>query len=109
MKIKENIILISVILELVAMNFKIWFCLAQMDGIMMLKDPGTGKDVQMRIGCHSGPVVAGIVGLKMPRYGWEHLLPGPQLGWGKRGSRPGRTFERGAKAGNEGKLFSLSF
>jgi guanylate cyclase soluble subunit beta len=40
-----------------------------MDGIMMLKDPGTGKDVQMRIGCHSGPVVAGIVGLKMPRYG----------------------------------------
>ena len=39
-----------------------------MDGISMLKDPGTGKDVQMRIGCHSGPVVAGIVGLKMPRY-----------------------------------------
>ena len=38
-----------------------------MDGIMMLKDPGTGKDVQMRIGCHSGAVVAGIVGLKMPR------------------------------------------
>ena len=38
-----------------------------MDGIRMLKDPGTGKDVQMRIGCHSGPVVAGIVGLKMPR------------------------------------------
>ena len=39
-----------------------------MDGISMLKDPGTGKEVQMRIGCHSGPVVAGIVGLKMPRY-----------------------------------------
>ena len=39
-----------------------------MDGIRMLRDPGTGKDVQMRIGCHSGPVVAGIVGLKMPRY-----------------------------------------
>ena len=39
-----------------------------MDGISMLRDPGTGKDVQMRIGCHSGPVVAGIVGNKMPRY-----------------------------------------
>ena len=39
-----------------------------MDGIRMLRDPGTGKDVQMRIGCHSGPVVVGIVGLKMPRY-----------------------------------------
>ena len=39
-----------------------------MDGIRMLRDPGTGEAIQMRIGCHSGPVVAGIVGLKMPRY-----------------------------------------
>ena len=44
-----------------------------MDGIGMLKDPGTGKDIQMRIGCHSGAVVAGIVGLKMPRWHWNHI------------------------------------
>ena len=38
-----------------------------MDGISMLKDPATGEDIHMRIGCHSGPIVAGVVGLKMPR------------------------------------------
>merc|ERR1719392_430753 len=34
----------------------------------MLKVPGSGDDIHMRIGVHSGPVVAGGVGLKMPRY-----------------------------------------
>ncbi len=38
-----------------------------MDGITVMRDPGTGGDVQMRIGCHSGGVVAGVVGNKMPR------------------------------------------
>merc|ERR1719394_2272309 len=39
-----------------------------MDGIKILKVPGSGDDIHMRIGVHSGPVVAGVVGLKMPRY-----------------------------------------
>merc|ERR1719499_140886 len=39
-----------------------------MDGITMLKDPSNGEPIHMRIGCHSGPVVAGVVGLKMPRF-----------------------------------------
>merc|ERR1719323_1435265 len=39
-----------------------------MDGITILKVPGSGDDIHMRIGVHSGPVVAGVVGLKMPRF-----------------------------------------
>merc|ERR1712172_3106 len=39
-----------------------------MDGISMLKDPSNGEAIHMRIGRHSGPVVAGVVGLKMPRF-----------------------------------------
>ena len=46
-----------------------------MEGIEVMVDPGTGGKIEMRIGCHSGSVVSGVVGLKMPRLVKSSNLP----------------------------------
>lgn len=42
--------------------------LDMVEAITDLKDPSSGTHLRIRVGVHSGAVVAGIVGLKMPRY-----------------------------------------
>lgn len=42
--------------------------LDMVEAITDLKVPSTGSHLRIRVGVHSGAVVAGIVGLKMPRY-----------------------------------------
>lgn len=41
--------------------------LAMIKDVQEIQTP-TGKKVEIRIGVHSGPAVAGVVGIKVPRY-----------------------------------------
>ncbi len=39
-----------------------------LDAIVTVTNPTNNEKLKIRIGCHTGPVVAGIAGIKMPRY-----------------------------------------
>lgn len=39
-----------------------------LDKILLVADPSTGEHVKILIGMHSGGLVGGVVGVRMPRY-----------------------------------------
>lgn len=44
------------------------FAVAMLEATRGVSMPGSGEPVRMRVGIHSGPIVSGVVGTRMPRF-----------------------------------------
>ena len=53
-----------------------YMAMDMLDAVCHIKDPSKGRHLKIRIGVHTGPVVGGIVGQKMPRFARKrsHLI-----------------------------------
>lgn len=67
--------------------------------------PHNGQPTQVRVGLHTGPVVTGLIGTKLPKFSIFGTYGGSGEGTGERGLGGGRHpgQKRGAGEGSEGR------